>query len=283
MDNLEFETLTAAELKVFLGTRPEKSYLLIDVRQPSEYETGHLPGAVLMPLPEVEARLFNLPADRDLVFYCHNGGRSQWAASLAGEGEVCDKTVYHLMNGIMAWKDRVVPDWPRVQIFEKDQNLAQLLKTAMDLEKGAWRFYQYAVDRYPEDPIRPTLEQVSIAEKAHAALIYGFWKKFKKNPPPFDRLYQDLKGNILEGGRSLGEAFRLLAAAAKQGCPAVIDLAMTIEYSAFDLYRVMAERTENPEARSIFLSIAQAEKAHMRALTRALTILSKHEIHQEQT
>jgi rubrerythrin len=50
----------------------------------------------------------------------------------------------------------------------------------------------------------------------------------------------------------------------------IIDLAMVIEYSAFELYRTMAERSENSEARSAFLSIAQAEKAHLRTLTRAI-------------
>jgi len=276
MDNLEFETLTAEELRVFTENQKEKSYLLIDVRQPSEYEQGHIPGAKLMPLPEVEAKLFTLPSDRDLIFYCQSGGRSQWAASLAGEGEVCEKTVYHLINGILGWKDKLLPGYPRLQVFEKDQNLEHLLKTAMDLEKGAWRFYQYVMERYPDDPIGPILEQVSIAEKAHATLIYRFWQKFQKNPPPFDRLYQDLKGNILEGGQSFEDACGLLEAAGHQGSPAVIDLAMTIEYSAYDLYRAMAAHTESVEANSTFLSIAQAEKAHMRALTRALKMSVEH-------
>jgi len=70
MDNPEFETLAAEELRAFLENQPETSYLLIDVRQPSEYEQGHIPGAQLMPLPEVETRLFTLPSDRDLIFYC---------------------------------------------------------------------------------------------------------------------------------------------------------------------------------------------------------------------
>ena len=277
MDNLEFETLTADELRTLIKNKKEKGYLLIDVRQPAEYEQGHIPGAKLMPLPEVEARLFSLPSDRDLIFYCRNGGRSQWAASLAGEGEVSEKNVYNLMHGILGWKDKILPGYPRVQIFEKNLNLEQLLKTAMDLEKGAWRFYQYIIDRYPDDPIRPTFEQVSIAEKGHAKLIYRFWKQFQKDPPPFDRLYQDLKGDILEGGQSFEEACRLLEAAADQDGTAVIDLAMTIEYSAYDLYRSMAESTENAEAGSTFLLIAQAEKAHMRALTRALRASSEHE------
>ena len=270
MDNLEFETLTSAEFKEYMQTHKEKNYLVIDVRQASEYEDGHIPGAKLMPLTEVETRLFTLPSDRDLIFYCANGGRSQWAASLAGEGEVSEKTVYHLMGGMQAWEGKSLSGYPKVKIFEKDQTLEKLLATAMDLEKGAWRFYQYAMDKYGDDPIRLILEQVSIAEKAHATLIYRFWKKFQHNPPPFDRIYQSLEGEILEGGHNFEETCRRLDAVRKHGCAGVIDLAMTIEYSAFELYRTMAERSENSEAQSTFLSIAQAEKAHMRALTRAI-------------
>jgi rubrerythrin/rhodanese-related sulfurtransferase len=270
MDNLEFETLTSAEFKEYIQTHKEKSYLVIDVRQASEYEEGHIPGAKLMPLTEVETKLFTLPSDRDLIFYCANGGRSQWAASLAGEGEVSKKTVYHLMGGMLAWEGKTLAGYPKVKIFDKHQTLEELMATAMDLEKGAWRFYQYAMDKYRDDPIRLTLEQVSIAEKAHATLIYRFWKKFQNSPPPFDRIYQSLAGEIMEGGHNFEEACRHLDAVRKHGCAGVIDLAMTIEYSAFDLYRTMAEHSENSEARSTFLSIAQAEKAHMRTLARAI-------------
>ena len=270
MDNLEFETLTPDEFTDYMQVHKEKNYLVIDVRQASEYEEGHIPGAKLMPLSEVETRLFTLPADRDLIFYCANGGRSTWAASLAGEGEVSNKTVYHLMGGMQAWEGKTLSGYPKVKIFDKDQSLKKLLATAMDLEKGAWRFYQYAKEKYSEDPIRLTLEQVSIAEKAHATLIYRFWQKIQDNPPSFNRVYQDLSGEILEGGHNFEETCRHLDSVHKHGCAAVIDLAMTIEYSAFELYRTMAERSENSEAQSVFLSIAQAEKAHMRALTRAI-------------
>ena len=270
MDNLEFETLTCAEFKKYTRTHKEKNYLIIDVRQASEYENGHIPGAKLMPLTEVETRLFTLPSKRDLIFYCANGGRSQWAASLAGEAEVSTKSVYHLMGGMQAWEGKTLSGYPKVKIFDKDQTLEKLLATAMNLEKGAWRFYQYAMDKYSDDPIRLHLEQVSIAEKAHATLIYRFWKKFQHNPPPFDRIYESLEGEILEGGHNFEETCRRLDAVRQHGCAGVIDLAMAIEYSAFELYRTMAERCGNTEAQSIFLSIAQAEKAHMRTLTRAL-------------
>jgi rubrerythrin len=181
------------------------------------------------------------------------------------------------MNGILGWNDKVQQGYPKVQIFDTNQGLEKLLETAMDMEKGAWRFYQYAIGRYPDDPICPILKQVSIAEKAHAKLIYHFWRKTEKKPLAFERLYQNLKGNILEGGQSFEEACREMEAADNQGSPAIIDLAMAIEYAAFDLYRTMAEQAENAETRSIFLSIAQAEKAHMRTLARGLDNKSGYE------
>jgi len=140
MDNLEFETLTSPEFKEYMQTHIEKNYLVIDVRQASEYEAGHIPGAKLMPLPEVETKLFTLPSNRDLIFYCANGGRSQWAASLAGEGEVSKKTVFHLEGGLLAWEGKTLAGYPKVKIFDKDRTLEKLLATAMDLEKGAFAF-----------------------------------------------------------------------------------------------------------------------------------------------
>ena len=53
-------------------------------------------------------------------------------------------------------------------------------------------------------------------------------------------------------------------------CMNLIELSLHIEYSAFDLYRSIADRTENREAQKAFLAIAQAEKGHMQALTRAI-------------
>jgi rubrerythrin len=214
--------------------------------------------------------LFSLPADRDLIFYCHNGGRSQWAASLAGESEVSEKSVYHLMGGLLAWEDTTLSGYPAVQVFEKDREPEQLLRTAMDLEKGAWRFYRYARDTFNNDPVSRVLDQLSIAEKGHARLIYSFLKKFGNDLPSFDELYQGMAGSILEGGQSIEDACARLLKVESRSCTKIIDLALSIEYAAFDLYRVMADRTDDSETRETFQAIAQAEKGHMRALARSL-------------
>lgn len=50
--------------------------LLVDVRTPEEFASKHLDGAINIPIDDLEARLAELPKDKDLVLYCRSGGRS---------------------------------------------------------------------------------------------------------------------------------------------------------------------------------------------------------------
>jgi NADPH-dependent 2,4-dienoyl-CoA reductase/sulfur reductase-like enzyme/rhodanese-related sulfurtransferase len=60
------------------GERP----LLVDVRTPQEYEAGHIPGAVNIPVDELRRRLAELPRDRDLAVYCQVGQRGYLATRI---------------------------------------------------------------------------------------------------------------------------------------------------------------------------------------------------------
>ena len=262
--------LTPEELQDYIESHHEKDYLLIDVRQPAEQQIKHIAGASFIPLLELESTLYDLPAEKDLIFYCRNGGRSMLAASLAAEAEVTSGRVYNLTGGMMAWFGQTAVEFPNVRIFDGAATLEELLYTAMDLEKGAWRFYRAILEKYPGQAISPTFSRLSNAETAHAKTIYGFWKPLSENPPEFEELFEHLAGELLEGGQTLESALEQMASIDENTCLGLIELAMRIEIAAYDLYRTMAGRTEAPRARSTFLSIAQAEKSHMSALTKAL-------------
>jgi len=49
---------------------------VLDVREPDEWAAGHIPGATLIPLGELSARLVEVPADRTTVVICRSGNRS---------------------------------------------------------------------------------------------------------------------------------------------------------------------------------------------------------------
>lgn len=74
--------------------------LLIDVREPDEYQAGHVPGAVSLPLSVVPVRGHELPRDAAVYLICQVGGRSMQAA------EVLDKAGYDVRSvagGTNAW------------------------------------------------------------------------------------------------------------------------------------------------------------------------------------
>ncbi len=270
MENTDMVSFTPDDLKAYMEAHKERDYLLVDVRQPAEYAEAHIPGSHLLPLMELQTRLFDLPPDRDLIFYCHVGGRSLMAADLAVEGEVSEKMVYHLDGGILAWHGKLLADHPRVQVFDKTAGVQELLMTAMELEKGAWRFYRDALQRYAAEPFADTLERLSQAETAHAKAIYRFWQKAEEDPADFEELFDRLPGEVLEGGEPLADVLKRLETLTGNPCINLMELALRIEYAAFDLYRVMGDRTGEAAAREVFLSIAQAEKRHMRMLAEAV-------------
>ena len=63
-----------------------KKPLLLDVREPWEYELCHLTGSLLMPMQAVRARLTELDADADVVVICHHGVRSRTGRDHSGGG-----------------------------------------------------------------------------------------------------------------------------------------------------------------------------------------------------
>ncbi len=270
MDDMKLKELLPDELRHYLAAEDERHYLLVDVRQPAEYAAVHIPGALLMPLMELETRLFELPDDRELVFYCRTGARSQVAAMLATEAALSDKRIYNLVGGILAWDGQKTSDFPKIQIFQEDRPDDDPLLTAMDLEKGAYRYYQWILAANGQEAFAPAIHELSQAEEGHARMIYAFWKQGQTDPPAFEKLFQELSGEILESGEPLQEVLSRLTAVASDRCLNIMELSLEIEYRAYDLYRNMAERETDEKRCAAFLSIAQAEKQHIRILIRTL-------------
>lgn len=274
MQTYGFELVNSEKLKQYVNTHQEKEYMIIDVRQPFEYETNHIPGAQLTPLQQLLKSFADLPLDKDLIFYCHVGSRSQMAAMMAAEEEIFQKNIYSLDGGIMAWTGKSLESIPRVGIFNKSKTLTEFLYTAMNMEKGAERFYRLIVEKYPSEAFAQVFEQMAGVETAHAKLIYKIYTKVtEQTTVAFEDFYQDLPGDIVEGGEHLERYMDQLANISENPCSALMDLALDIEFSAFDLYRTLAnQKTDDPQMAGVFLDIAQAEKSHMRMISAALDL-----------
>ena len=86
-----------------------ENFLLVDVRQPEEFQTAAIAGAVLIPLGELGTRLSELEAHRDgrIVVLCHHGSRSMRA--VLGLRQHGFSAVQNMAGGIDAWSRMVDP------------------------------------------------------------------------------------------------------------------------------------------------------------------------------
>jgi rhodanese-related sulfurtransferase len=81
--------------------------LVLDVRTPQEYASGHVPGAINVPHDEVAARAAELAGTRPVAVYCQRGPRARLAeAALRGAGR---ERVLHVEGGFSAWESDGLP------------------------------------------------------------------------------------------------------------------------------------------------------------------------------
>jgi adenylyltransferase/sulfurtransferase len=102
---------SAAEVKA-MRDRGE-NFLLLDVREPEEFERAHIEGAHLIPLAELEARIDEIAAfkNRPVVVHCHHGPRSARACRILARHGF--EAAENLDGGIEAWSLTVDPEVPR--------------------------------------------------------------------------------------------------------------------------------------------------------------------------
>ena len=76
--------------------------LVLDVREQSEYDAGHIPGVKLIPMGTVANRLNEIPKDNPVIVTCHSGNRSgQVTDYLRQQGYT---NVHNMTGGINAWQ-----------------------------------------------------------------------------------------------------------------------------------------------------------------------------------
>ncbi len=86
-----------------LGTAP----IVIDVRTPEEYASGHIPGAVNVPFDQVAQRIAEVDGSHGVVLYCMVGPRARKGESaLLAAGY---EKVFHLEGGLAAWQATGLP------------------------------------------------------------------------------------------------------------------------------------------------------------------------------
>lgn len=105
------EVLSPTELAAWLADDKRPRPLLLDVREPWEFDRCRIDGAINVPMQTIAQRLAEFNGAAPIVAICHHGMRSyQVAAFLEREGF---DELYNLSGGVAAWADQVDPAMPR--------------------------------------------------------------------------------------------------------------------------------------------------------------------------
>ncbi|MEJ2672143.1 MAG: rhodanese-like domain-containing protein [Deltaproteobacteria bacterium] len=262
-------SMNAEEAKAYMAQHEEKDYTLLDVRQPREYEESHLPGAKLMPLPQLSDTYKDLDPEKPTIVHCAIGGRSRVASQmLSGWGF---KEVYNLAGGIKAVEGHKAtgPKELNLDLVRGDESPTQIITLAYGMEKALQLFYEMLLDQSQDQEMQALFKQLAELEIRHEDRLFETYRQVEPDAQDRKSFEAAIMPQILEGGFDAKE-FLETNKSHLQTPTEVLDLAMMLETQALDLYLRFAGRCEQAKTREVLYSLADEEKAHLARLGQLL-------------
>jgi rhodanese-related sulfurtransferase/rubrerythrin len=258
---------TTQKIRDFIDHRNNAEYNLVDVRQPGEYEQGHLPGARLIPVGELPEKLAELDRGKTTIVYCAVGIRSRAAASILERAGF--REVYHMAGGFNAWRGLVAKGFPDsgASLFTGAHSLSELTAVAWVLEDGTKVFYEKMAEDLTGRDASTLFGELAAAEAHHEDMLATLYRKLTQTAENVD--FPALPGTAslqktMEGGMALDDAL----AWSKDKTPAeILELCISLEAGSYDRYVAMQQKAPDENALKIFSALADEEKRHLGKMT----------------
>ncbi|MBT4285969.1 MAG: sulfurtransferase [Deltaproteobacteria bacterium] len=255
------QIMTEAEAKEFMNKHKSDEYQLVDVRLHEEYEDDHLPGAMLVPLPELTVNQHTLDPNKPTIVYCRSGGRSRAAAQfLNGQGF---NEVYDISSHIMEWMGvKAYGEYDfNLDIIPQDVEFKDAWTLAYAMEEGLQNFY-YALEKQEERPeLKKVYNELAAFEDMHKDRLAQQYAKEMDGKIDQEKIKQ-LSKEHLEGG-DINEISPITVISKIDSVLDVFGFSMAIEAQALDLYSRLSRNSENEQVAQLFLAMADEEKEHM--------------------
>ena len=101
--------VTAPDVKKMIDEK--RPFVLVDVREPHEFDICRIPGSTLIPLGDLPSRMHELSSADEIVVHCRSGVRSARAVELLMKAGF--RKIHNLKGGVLAWADQVDPSMPK--------------------------------------------------------------------------------------------------------------------------------------------------------------------------
>jgi rubrerythrin len=199
------------------------------------------------------------------------GVRSRAAAAILSEAGF--KEVYSMKGGINAWEGRVAEGVPEAGMayFSSAIQPEELLGLAWLLEDGSRKFYAEMVSLSGDKEAVALFQELSKAEEKHQASLAKLYGELWGRPfdPEFPKTVMREESSVerMEGGMLLREALQW---AAKKTVNEILELSISLESNAYDLYLKMERKMESENAKKVFEVLSAEEKHHLEQLASLL-------------
>jgi rhodanese-related sulfurtransferase/rubrerythrin len=263
------KSMTTGQAKQYLDTHRVSDYNLVDVRQDWEYEEFHLPGAKLIPLPELADRLSEVPSERPTLVYCAAGARSASAASImSGQGI---EEVYNIVGGARAWEDEyaIGPVELGMMYFSGHEPPLEIVAVAYAMEGNLGTFFTQMASSAETPEIGDTFKELARFEQDHKATLFRIARDLDPSVKDVEALEQMAAVTALEGGITV-EDFLEKNRDYLRTRRGIVEAAMMIEAQALDLYMRYADKAGREEAVRLLHQLAEEEKSHLKILARLM-------------
>ena len=257
--------ITADQTKEMISDKSQNELQIIDVRQPAEYERGHVTGAKLVPLSTLADNIDKLDVSKTIVTYCQRGVRSKSAAALLKRMGFND--IFSMKGGIEAWNGNVATgDYDAGLFLMEDLNTVdEFVSLAWALEEGARLFYSRAMDLVADPEAKDLLSMLVKAEESHKADLAKTLSRIKEKDMADDIIKNSSPDNIMEGGISVDKAIEWLGNQ-EDSLISVLELSMHLEANSLDLYMKMYNELDNDDVKKVLSGLVEEEKAHLARL-----------------
>lgn len=258
--------ISVAQAKALLDSARLGQRTLLDVRQDFEYAEGHLPGATLIPLPQLADRAGELDPALPAVVYCRSGRRSLAAANLLSGLGFWD--VVSMQGGIMAWDGAHAAgpvDFGLAALLSA-ASAQEVLERAWGMELALGEFYGVLAARSSEPDLAALFERLAGFEERHRRTLTEVWKRLGAGAvEAFEtRARATVAPGTLEGGISAQDYLGQLGD--PTSTTAALELAMAVEAQAMDLYLRRSKAETDADLRRTLVLLAEEEKAHLKVL-----------------
>ncbi|HCR13831.1 MAG TPA: sulfurtransferase, partial [Desulfovibrio sp.] len=150
-------------------------------------------------------------------------------------------------------------------LLRGDEAPAQILRTALGMEAALGSFYKALARDADDAETTAVFERLAGFEERHLHYVHTLYRKATGDETDLSALLADASPR-LEGGLP-GETFLAQLGGAPASAQEAFELASSVEAQALDLYSRLSKKTDDAEAAPLYATLAQEEKAHLRAVS----------------